>query len=81
MLLLVLVENTQTSPQVQSSLVLSPEQIRYIRIRRLHITQGELARRLCVHRVTVANWERGKTQPIPSILAALRRIAGIEVSA
>lgn len=37
-----------------------------------HWTQGDLAHELCVSRVTVSNWERGRTEPHPGWLARIR---------
>jgi len=42
---------------------------------RLHMTQAELARAIGVHRVTVADWERGST-PIPAMVAKLIPLLG-----
>jgi len=47
----------------------------FIRIRkRLGFTQGQLARKLGVHRVTVTNWERGAAGIPGPVLRLVRRL-------
>ncbi len=48
------------------------KELRAIR-KRLKVSQAELAKRLGVHRVTVAKWEIG-TNPVPEMAAKLMRL-------
>ena len=43
----------------------------------LHLTQDDLAERLCVTRQAVSNWERGKTEPDLETLSRLAAALGI----
>ncbi|HEY2550347.1 MAG TPA: helix-turn-helix transcriptional regulator [Streptosporangiaceae bacterium] len=52
---------------------------RLARRQALGMTQEQLAEKLSVERTTVVRWERGETQPLPSIQPRLAK--GLKISA
>lgn len=56
------------------------DKVKELREKRLVMTQGELADKLGVARVSVNGWETGRTEPHPKQLRAMARLAEVPAS-
>lgn len=54
------------------------ERIRYLRTKK-HMTQGELAKILCVKQGTVSSWERDRTEPNANLIVELSKCFGVSI--
>lgn len=55
------------------------DRVKLLRETHLVLTQGELAERLGVARVSVNAWETGRSEPHPKRLRQMARLAGVDV--
>lgn len=54
------------------------ERIRYVRTKK-HMTQGELAKILCVKQGTISSWERDRTEPNTNFIIELSNYFGVSI--